>query len=124
EAADLAEKLDYLMTEKSLYAFDELPDRSDGLIEPSLGTDSPVHGVPRRSIKLGSIDYKNRSVPLYLERVRVGEQAPVWVFSSQSVANINALYDMHKPADFERFLPKAMITKVWGVSVWEVLTLF
>ena len=101
EAADLAEKLDYLMTEKSLYAFDELPDRSDGLIEPSLGTDSPVHGVPRRSIKLGSIDYKNRSVPLYLERVRVGEQAPVWVFSSQSVANINALYDMHKPADFE-----------------------
>lgn len=124
EAAELAEKLDYLMTEKSLYAFDELPDRSDGLIEPSLGTDSPVHGVPRRSIKLGSIDYKNRSVPLYLERIRVGQQAPVWVFSSQSVANINALYDMHKPADFERFLPKAMTTKVWGVSVWEVLTLF
>lgn len=123
EATDLAKKLDYLMTEKGLYIFDDLPDRSDGLVEPVLGTDSPIHGVPRRSIKLGDINYKNRSVPLYLERVRVGNQSPVWVFSSQTVANINALYDIHKPAEFERFLPEPMTAKVWGISVWEVLVL-
>jgi hypothetical protein len=58
EAAYLAQKLDYLMNEKALYVFDEMPDRSDGLIEPALGTDSPIHGVARRSIKLGSINYK------------------------------------------------------------------
>lgn len=124
EAAYLAQKLDYLMNEKALYVFDEMPDRSDGLIEPALGTDSPIHGVARRSIKLGSINYKGRSVPLYLERVRVSDQAPVWVFSSQTVANINALYDIHKPAEFERFLPDPMTTKIWGISAWEVLTLF
>lgn len=124
EAEDLAKKLDYLLTEKALYIFDELPDRSDGLIEPALGTDSPIHGVPRRSIKLGSIDYKNRKVPLYLERVRVGDQAPVWVFSSQTVSNINAVYDLHKPAEFEQFLPRAFLAKVWGISIWEILTLF
>ena len=123
QATDLVKKLDYLMGEKGLYVFDDLPDRSDGLIEPAIGTDSPIHGVPRRSIQLGSIDYKNRSVPLYLERVRVGDQAPIWVFSSQTVANINALYDMHKPAEFERFLPDPIKAKVWGISVWEVLIL-
>ena len=123
QAADLAKKLDYLMNEKGLYAFDEMPDRPDGLIEPELGTSNPIHGIPRRSIKLGSIDYKNRKVPLYLERVKVEDKAPIWVFSSQTVANINVLYDIHKPAKFEQFLPKAFAAKVWGVSVWEVLVL-
>ncbi|SUD90710.1 mechanosensitive ion channel family protein [Psychrobacter phenylpyruvicus] len=123
QATDLVKKLDYLMTEKGLYVFDDLPDRADGLIEPALGTDSPIHGVARRSIKLGNIKYKDRVVPLYLERVRVGGQAPVWVFSAQTVGNINALYDIHKPAEFERFLPQPMKAKIWGISVWEVLIL-
>lgn len=123
QASDLAKKLDYLMNEKGLYVFDEMPDRSDGMIEPELGTSNPIHGIPRRSIKLGSIDYKNREVPLYLERVRVKEGPPVWVFSSQTVANINALYDIHKPAKFEQFLPQVLTAKVWGVGVWEVLVL-
>lgn len=78
-ASDLAQKLDYLLSEQGLYVFDELPDRSDGLIEPALGGSNPIQGIARRSIKLGSINYKNRSVPLYLERVRVEGEAPVWV---------------------------------------------
>ncbi|WP_438012576.1 mechanosensitive ion channel family protein [Psychrobacter raelei] len=122
-ALDLAQKLDYLLSEQGLYVFDELPDRSDGLIEPALGGSNPIQGIARRSIKLGSINYKNRSVPLYLERVRVEGEAPVWVFSSQTVANIEALYSIHKPAGFERYLPEVLTAKVLGISVWEVLVL-
>lgn len=123
QAADLAQKLDYLLNEKRLYVFDDMPDRSDGLIEPTLGTTNPIQGIPRRSIKLGTIDYKDRSVPLYLERVKVGEAAPVWLFSAQTVANIDLLYDIHKPAEFEKFLPNTFTKKIGGVSIWEVVVL-
>lgn len=119
-ASELVRKLDYLLTEKDLYVFDEMPDRADGLVEPSIGSNNPIHGVPRRSIKLGSIDYKNRSVPIHLERVKVEGQAPVWVFSSQTVMNIEALYDIHKPAQFERYFPDWLSIEIFSLKLWEI----
>ncbi|GAF59055.1 potassium efflux system KefA protein [Psychrobacter sp. JCM 18902] len=72
-ALELSKRLDFLLTEKELYVFDDLPDRPDGLIEPPLGNTSSIMGIPRRSIQLGYIDYRERRVPIYLQRVRVGE---------------------------------------------------
>lgn len=82
-----------------------MPDRPDGLIEPPLGNNSSVMGIARRSIQLGYIDYRERRVPIYLQRVRVGDKAPVWVFSAQTVGNIDNLYEQYHPAEFERYLP-------------------
>lgn len=123
QAIELAKKLDFLLKEKKLYRFDELPDRADGLIEPPLGSDSSINGIPRRSIKLGYIDYDGRRVPIFLERVRVEDQAPVWVFSSQSVANIEMLYEQHKPAEFAKYLPEWMTVGFFGIAIWEYLAL-
>ncbi|PNK59518.1 mechanosensitive ion channel family protein [Psychrobacter sp. FDAARGOS_221] len=122
-ASDLVRKLDYLLNEKDLYVFDDVPDRADGLVEPSLGSTNPIEGIPRRAIKLGSIDYKNRSMPIYLERVKVEGQPPVWVFSSQTVMSIEMLYDIHKPAYFERYIPDWLLVKVFGLRLWEVLAM-
>ena len=79
-ALDLTKRLDFLLSEKELYVFDDMPDRPDGLIEPPLGNNSSVMGIARRSIQLGYVDYRERRVPIYLQRVRVGDQAPVWVY--------------------------------------------
>lgn len=119
----LAQKLDYLLSEKGLYVFDELPDREDGLIEPALGSSNPIHGVPRRMIKIGVIDYKMRKIPLYLERVKVNDSSPIWVFSQSSVENIDMLYDQHKPAKFEQFFADWLKYKLFGVAVWELFAL-
>ncbi len=80
-------------------------------------------GVPRRSIKLGYINYRERRVPIFLNRVQYDEDPPVWVFSNQTVQNIETLYDMHRPPKFERYLPDWMTKKYFGISVWEALTL-
>ncbi|WP_227685677.1 mechanosensitive ion channel family protein [Psychrobacter sp. NZS113] len=118
-ALDLTKRLDFLLSEKELYVFDDMPDRPDGLIEPPLGNTSSVMGIARRSLQLGYIDYRERRVPIYLQRVRVGEEAPVWVFSAQTVGNIDNLYEQYHPAEFERYLPTWLKIKIFGIALWE-----
>ncbi len=120
---ELSQRLDFLLTKRSLYVFDELPDRPDGLIEPSIGNDSSVMGIPRRSIQLGYIDYRERRVPIYLQRVRVDDAAPLWVFSAQSVGNIDNLYEQYRPSQFERYLPTWTKLRFFGIAIWEILAL-
>lgn len=123
KAIELVRKLDFLLSEKELYLFDEIPDRADGLVEPPLGSNSSIDGIPRRSIKLGYIDYDSRRVPIYLERVRVDDEAPIWVFSAQTVENIDMLYHQHKPAEFAKYLPEWLTTRLFGIAIWEYLAL-
>lgn len=120
---ELSKRLDFLLSKKDLYVFDELPDRPDGLIEPPIGNDSSMMGVPRRSIQLGYIDYRERRVPIYLQRVRVGDQAPRWVFSAQTVGYIDNLYEQYRPAQFERYLPIWMKLRFFGIAIWELIAL-
>ncbi|WAI88104.1 Mechanosensitive channel MscK [Psychrobacter sp. SC65A.3] len=124
QAMDLVKQLDFLLIEKKLYVFDELPDRPDGLIEPPLGSTNSIQGIPRRSIQLGYIDYRERRVPLHLERVRIDDSAPFWVFSAQTVANIDKLYEQYHPAKFERYLPSWTKLKLFNIAIWEFLALF
>lgn len=122
-AIDLAKQLDFLLIEKKLYVFDELPDRPDGLIEPPLGSTNSIQGIPRRSIQLGYIDYRERRVPLHLERVRIDDSAPFWVFSAQTVGNIDNLYEQYHPAKFERYLPAWTKLQLFSIAIWEFLAL-
>ncbi|WP_227680649.1 mechanosensitive ion channel family protein [Psychrobacter sp. SWN149] len=122
-AIDLTKRLDFLLSEKELYVFDDMPDRPDGLIEPPLGNSSSIMGIARRSIQLGYIDYRERRVPIYLQRVRVGDGAPIWVFSAQTVGNIDNLYEQYHPAEFERYLPTWLKLKFFGIALWEFASL-
>ncbi|WP_350557567.1 mechanosensitive ion channel family protein [Psychrobacter sp. CAL346-MNA-CIBAN-0220] len=120
---ELSKRLDFLLTKKKLYVFNELPDRPDGLIEPSIGNNSSVMGIPRRSIQLGYMDYRERRVPIYLQRVRVDDNAPLWVFSAQTVGKIDNLYEQYHPTQFERFLPTWLTLRFFGIALWELLAL-
>lgn len=122
-SVELSKRLDFLLSERELYVFDDLPDRPDGLIEPPLGNTSSVMGIPRRSIQLGYIDYRERRVPIYLERVQVDDHAPVWVFSAQTVGNIDNLYEQYHPAEFERYLPTWLKIQIFSIALWEFLLL-
>src|SRR5699024_11688800 len=65
--------------------------------------------------------YRDRRVPLHLERVRIDDSPPFWVFSAQTVANINKLYEQYQPAKFERYLPDWTKLKVFGIAIWEFI---
>ena len=120
---ELAKRLDYLLRKNELYVFNDMPDRPDGLIEPTIGTTSSVRGIPRRSIRLGYMDYRERRVPISIERVRVGDQQPVWVFSAHTVGNIDNLYEQYQPAKFERYLPVILTARLFGIAIWEYCAL-
>ncbi|WP_367109211.1 mechanosensitive ion channel family protein [uncultured Psychrobacter sp.] len=120
---ELAKRLDFLLDKKDLYVFDDLPDRPDGLVEPPIGSSSSISGIPRRSIQLGYMDYRERQVPITMQRVRVGDSAPIWVFSAQTVGNIDNLYAQYKPATFERYLPSILTLRFFDIAVWEFLAL-
>lgn len=122
-SSELAQRLDFLLNTKGLYVFNSMPDRADGLIEPPIGSSSSISGIPRRSIKLGYINYRDRQVPLFIERVRVNDEAPIWVFSAQTVGNIDNLYDRYKPPEFEQYIPEWMVLRFFGMAVWEFLAL-
>lgn len=120
---ELSKRLNYLLNRKNLYVFNKMPDRPDGLIEPSFGGGSSIHGVSRRSIRLGDIEYLEHRIPIFIERVKIEDNTPVWVFSAQTVSHIDKLYEQYKPATFERYLPSWLLLRFFGIAVWEFLAL-
>ncbi|WP_201583451.1 mechanosensitive ion channel family protein [Psychrobacter jeotgali] len=121
--AELAERFDFLLNRKNLYTFSKLPDRPDGLVEPPFGGGTNIHGIARRSIRLGNIEFHGQRIPIFVERVKVNDNTPVWVFSAQTVSHIDKLYEQYKPAEFERYLPNLLTMRFFGIAVWELLAL-
>lgn len=123
-APQLAEQLHYLLVQKSLINWGVVPDRPDGQLAPSPGSDNPLVGKPRRSINLGSIALQGRDVEVRLQRVKVDDAEPIWVFSPQTVDNIPALYDRFGPTELDRRMPEwAKVQLPGNIPLWEWLIL-
>ncbi|MDN2578723.1 mechanosensitive ion channel domain-containing protein [Aquibium sp. ELW1220] len=119
----LARQLDELIDRKVWIDWNELPDRPDGL-DPSAGSNDPLAGEPRRSIRLALIDLDGRPVPIRLSRLKPPDGDPVWLFSAQTVDNVPALHAKYGATAFERGLPGwAKRTVLAGLALWEVVFL-
>lgn len=119
-APELARKLFYLLESKNLINWDALPDRPDGQVAAIPGSTSPQAGSPRRTLLLGELTLDNRPISINVQRVRVAEGEPVWVFSANTVENIPALYETFGPTALDRALPTWSKNRpFWGVAVWE-----
>jgi small-conductance mechanosensitive channel len=100
-----------------------LPDRPDGVEAGSMLTSSdPMAGKPRRSIPLGSITLDGRDVPIRVQRVKPAAGRPVWVFSAQTVDNIEALYKVWGPSWLEANVPQwSRDIRFLRVPLWQWL---
>jgi small-conductance mechanosensitive channel len=79
-------------------------------------------GKPRRSIKLGTIALQGRDVEVRLQRVKVDDAEPIWVFSPQTVDNVPALYDSYGPTELDRRMPEwAKLQLPGDIPLWEWL---
>ena len=121
-APELARKLRTLLDRRVWVDWGALPDRPDGL---SVGdADAPMSGEPRRSIRMAVLDLDGRPVPVRLNRVKTENGDPVWLFSRQTVENIDALYRLYGPSALERAIPDPLRQSViLGLEVWELLVL-
>jgi small-conductance mechanosensitive channel len=125
EAAQLAERLHYLINQNLWIDWSTIPDRPDGMGAPSLlGTQSPMAGQPRRSILLGTISFNGRDMPIRIERVKPQDGDPVWLFAAQTVDNINPLYDAKGPSWLARQVPTWSRSRTfWRVPMWQWIAL-
>ncbi|MBP0615818.1 mechanosensitive ion channel [Jiella sp. KSK16Y-1] len=119
----LAKRL-YEVIERSMWLdWNDLPDRPDALIV-NASNKNPMAGEPRRDIRLALLDLGDRPVSIRITRVKQGEDDPVWVFSSQTVANIMAMHEVYGPTSFEKALPVFLQQRAfWTLAVWEVIAL-
>ena len=120
---ELARKLKVILERRVWIGWDVVTDRPDGLSTDG-GKDAPMAGEPRRSIRLALIELDNRSVPVRLNRIKPGSGEPVWLFSRQTVENIDALYRIHGPTALERAMPSALRQDLFlGLQYWELVAL-
>ena len=118
-----ADKLHTVLDRKLVLSWSQLLDRPDALDERAT-SNSAVGGQARRSILLGVLDLDDRTVPIRLDRVRPEDGGPVWVFSRQTVENVDALYGLYGPSRLELALPDPLRGEAfWGLMWWEVIGL-
>ena len=123
-AAELARQLYYVIEQKLWIDWEDLSDRPDGQIDVG-ATNNPLIGVPRRSLKLGSIELDGRDAAIRLQRVKLPEQEPIWVFSAATVENIDELYALYGPGFLQQHLPDWAKQRVLArMPLWKWLALF
>ena len=117
----LARQLASVIDRKVVIDWGDLLERPDAMVTTG---DGPMVGQPQKSVLIGILENRDRLVALRLDRMQVGEDDPVWVFSRDSVDNIAPLYDLYGPSEMERALPDALTRDAfWGLRVWEVIGL-
>lgn len=120
----LAEQLYYVIDRQIGFDWEALPDRADALSTGSASPNDPLAGKPRRSLRLGALSLGRRDAVIRLQRVRVGDAAPVWVFSPQTVENIEPMYREHGPGPVDRWVPAWAREQVLGqTALWAWLAL-
>ncbi len=120
QAAILAEKLHYILRQRIAIKWDQLPDRPDGQTNRNVTMDA-IEGAPRRAIQFGQISLDGREIPLNLQRLRADDAPPVWMISSSTVENIEALYAQYGPSWINRATPEWAENRVLGVKLWKLL---
>ncbi len=119
-AAELARRFFFVLNQELWINWDELPDRPDGVLEESYGSNDPLAGQPRRSIRLGSISVDGRSVPVHVHRLQPPTGDPRWLFSAHTVDNIPALWEAHGPSWIARRMPEWARERGPGrIHVWQ-----
>jgi len=123
-APKIAERLHYVMDRRLGFDWEALPDRPDGIREQPSRENDPLAGRPRRSLKIGSLPVQGRDISIRLQRVKVGDDAPRWVFSPQTVANVGELFDAYGPGPIEAVMPPWARVQFLGLaSLWAWLGL-
>ena len=123
DGPELARQLYELVHRSIAIDWRDLPDRPDAM--DTLSSDkNPMAGVERRNLLLGRLDLDGRSVPLRIARLQVEGNDPVWMFTRQTVGNVEPLYELYGPTRFERSLPDALRKQAfWTLAWWEVIAL-
>ncbi len=120
---ELARKLHEIFSRRVWINWDNLPDRPDAM--EVVGTESnKTAGEPRRSVGIATLTLDDRPVTLRLSRLKTPDRSPIWLFSAQTVGNIDALYEQYGPGWLEQRLPEWLKgTGPGDIPLWKLFLL-
>ena len=79
---------------------------------------------PNREL-IGATSSKTGTLSIYLDRVKRGDDPPVWLFSAQTLQQVPDAYEsLGEPSPFEKKLPMWLQAQTLDTPVWRWLVLF
>ncbi|WP_296766479.1 mechanosensitive ion channel domain-containing protein [Sediminimonas sp.] len=123
---ELAAKFASIINRKLRINWSSVPPEPDART-PRSADDQSV-SQPRRDYLLEELDVDGRIYAIRLGRYATepsdGKDVdPVWLFSPDTVGNVEVLYDAFGPRDFEAFIPDTMKTRIGWLQLWEWVAL-
>lgn len=120
---ELARKLVDVISRTMVIDWGALPARPDALLEQS-GNQAPLAGQERRSLSLSLLELERRPAEIRISRYKPSEGEAVWVFSPQTVRDIDLLYQRYGPGWLEKLMPDSLQQpSIFGMRGWEWLAL-
>ncbi|RVV99757.1 mechanosensitive ion channel [Mesobaculum littorinae] len=119
----LARQLARVLDRRVVISWRRLLERPDAL-DAQASSSAATAGQPRRSLLLAVLDRGPREGAIRLERIKAGDDDPVWVFSDRTVELVPELYRLYGPSSLESSLPDWLRKQTfWGIHVWELIGL-
>ena len=119
DAAELAEKLYFVLNQRVKIDWSGLSDRPDGQTDIQTTTNQAIAGNPRRSVVFGEIDLEGRDMVLRLQRVKYKDFGAFWLISANTVENIDSLYALYGPRQLDRMMPDWARIRLWNMPIWK-----
>lgn len=124
QGPSLARQLYEVIDRKAVLDWSLLLDRPDAL-QTEGGENVAQAGEPRRSLLLRDLPLGLVPAEIRLNRVKPADATQaIWIFPSQTVRDVPALYRLYGPSRLELALPAAVRTKtIGGLMRWELIGL-
>lgn len=115
---DIARELSSVLARQVWIDWSDLSSRPDAMIEVPSDAD-PRAGQPRRNILIATLETGSKTYDIRLARYRPPEQSAIWLFTPQSVDNVDALHAAFGPRPYESRIPQFLKHKLAGLWLWE-----
>jgi small-conductance mechanosensitive channel len=119
---EIAYKLASVIARQVWIDWSDLPERPDAMNEAA-GEAAPRAGQPRRDLAIASLQTDRSAYDIRIARYKAPGVAPVWLFTPQTLANTEPLYDSFGPRPYESLIPEGLKREVAGLWLWEWIAL-
>ena len=111
----LAQELKTILDREASIEINDLSRQPDG--------DSTATSHPNRYLA-GVVTSSSGKVEIWLDRVKRGDDPPIWLFSRETLKQIPGLYDeIDNTSSIEHSMPEWLIVKVLWMPLWQLLGL-
>jgi small-conductance mechanosensitive channel len=122
---ELARQLAEVIRVGQFVNWSRLPDRPDGLIDPTISSSgSPMVGVPRRSLTIANLELNDRDARVGIARYQLPDGEKLWLFDPATLRNVPELYKQGPESPLLRYIPyEWQQPSALGLKLWQWATI-